>query len=202
MWGIVRNVTKTCMSLSLASYCLSTRSHQNLCTSYNTKGNECHAYIPPETGEDLGYKQSYCSFPPQKTPGVLFSNLGLWLLVTCSHHKLSCWCPRASTISSMGTRAALQHDQQKAGTQKTLGSPFQLSQRLNMWPSVTWSSYVKTKTEFKTRNTLTTRCFIWAKPFWVNILQRAQIISFQTSGICIYLNVYKILLFLDNRFIP
>lgn len=107
----------------------------------------------------------------------------------------------ASTISSMGTWAALQHVQQKARKQKDLGSPFQLSQRLNMWPSVTWSSYVKIKTEFKTRNTRRTRCSIWAKPFWVNILQRTQIISFQTLGICIYLNVYKILLFLDNRFI-
>lgn len=76
----------------------------------------------------------------------------------------------------------------------------QLSQRLNMWPSVPWSSHVKTKPEFKTRNALRTRCSSWAKPFWVNILQRSQITAFQTLGICVYWNVYKILLFLDNRF--
>lgn len=120
MWGIVRNVTKTSMSLSLTSHCLSTRSHQNLCTSYNTKGNECHAYIPPETGEDLGYKQSYCSFPPQKTPGVLFSNLGLWLLVTCSHLKLSCWSPCTSTISSMGTELLCSMTNKRQGGRRLL----------------------------------------------------------------------------------
>lgn len=45
-----------------------------------------------------------------------------------------------------------------------------------IWPSVSWSSPVKTKAGCETGNALGTRCFTGVKPFWVNTLQRAQII--------------------------
>lgn len=112
----------------------------------------------------------------------------LWVLSCADLHGMTC-----TSIFSLQDRD--QH------SQRDLGSPFQLSQRLDVWPSDTWSSPVKIKIEFKSRNyTLRTRCSSWAKPFWVNTLQRAQIIPLQTLGICIYLNIYKILLFLDNGF--
>ena len=54
-----------------------------------------------------------------------------------------------STLCSTGTRAALRRVEQKARRQKGLGSPLQLTQRLKMWPSVTWSSESRPKLNLK-----------------------------------------------------
>lgn len=94
-----------------------------------------------------------------------------------------------------------QHIEQKACRQQEHGSSLLLSQDSVCDLLSLGLSMSKPKPSLKMRNALGTRCSTGSKTFWVNILQRAQIISLQTLGMCIYLNIYKIWLFLDNRFI-